>query len=809
MLAETAVKIENPFPGLRPFEPEEDYLFFGREAQTDELLRRLRVTRFLAVVGGSGSGKSSVVRAGLVPSLYGGAMSNAGSSWRVAIFRPGDKPLRNLAQALCDSAHLSEAQGSRDADIAMMETTLRSTSAGLSAAFHHAHLGEQENLLVVADQFEEIFRYRASSDARYSDDAFALVRLLLKAAADPDVRIYVVLTMRSDFIGSCAEFAGLPKAVSNGQFLVPRLSRAELRRAIAGPAGVAGGEIAPRLLVRLLNETGDDPDRLPVLQHALMRSWGYWRDHSGSGPLDIEHYEAVGTMQHALSRHADEAYAELKSDEERRIAESTFRALVETDEKGRLTRRPSTVEQIAAIANVPTSAVEDVVEHFRAPGRGFIIRRDDSFLDLSHESLMRIWTRLADWAKQEAEAADLYRRLAKAAELHEQGKESLWTNPQLELGLQWKAETRPTQAWAERYAPGFDRASRFLEQSRIGEQNRRRGKIAAIIGVCVPIVLGFALYTGLTARYNRRLAAANQALDTSNKQLQQQVKSLRGEEATLSAEVTELRDTNSKLLADVTSLGKQAGELAAKLPGLHDESEKLKNQVYAAIDDRDHALAFASSKVSQNDGTINIILSQLKSLADSEAQLAALRDKNLQLMEQIWKRGIPMPEFHPSIQSAGSVGLDSRALPPPVQAVNTSQDAYLQQLLKENADLLGQAQQVSDKNRELQAEADALRQQNDKLKDIAADMRVQIARLDGETRLYTRINALYNDRLTDLQNSTAQISALGSSLASQSAKLTQASGGLSSQLRRAGSEADTLKQKNAQLSQAISKAGGK
>lgn len=96
MIAATEIEILNPFPGLRPFEPEEDYLFFGREQQTDELLRR---TRFLAVVGGSGSGKSSLVRAGLVPSLYGGFMARAGSIWRTAIFRPGDQPLRNLAEA--------------------------------------------------------------------------------------------------------------------------------------------------------------------------------------------------------------------------------------------------------------------------------------------------------------------------------------------------------------------------------------------------------------------------------------------------------------------------------------------------------------------------------------------------------------------------------------------------------------------------------------------------------------------------------------------------------------------------------------
>jgi energy-coupling factor transporter ATP-binding protein EcfA2 len=273
MPTSTEVAVFNPFPGLRPFESEEDYLFFGREQQTDELVRRLRQTRFLAVVGASGGGKSSLVRAGLIPSLHGGAMAPAGSMWRTAIFRPGDRPLENLAAALYDSADLGKALGSRDVDLAILETTLRSSSAGLSAVVQHAHIPANENLLLVADQFEEFFRYRSSPEAEYSEAAPALVKLLLSAAADPAVRIYVALTMRSDFIGNCAALPGLPKAVSDGQYLVPRLSRSELRRAITGPAAVVSCEIAPRLVVRLLNEAGDDPDQLPVLQHALMRSW--------------------------------------------------------------------------------------------------------------------------------------------------------------------------------------------------------------------------------------------------------------------------------------------------------------------------------------------------------------------------------------------------------------------------------------------------------------------------------------------------------------------------------------------------------
>ena len=142
--------------------------------------------------------------------------------------------------------------------------------------------------------------------------------------------MYVVLTMRSEFVGECMEFSGLPEAINAGPDLVPAMSRDALRAAIAGPAAVRGAAIAPRLLARLLNEVGNDRDRLPVLQHALMRTWEAWSgDHAGDEPLDVRHYEAIGTMQEALSG-TDEAYAELDGAAERASAERLLKTLTET-----------------------------------------------------------------------------------------------------------------------------------------------------------------------------------------------------------------------------------------------------------------------------------------------------------------------------------------------------------------------------------------------------------------------------------------------------------------------------------------------
>lgn len=268
-------KVVNPFPGLRPFETDEYGLFFGREGQSDALIERLQRSHFLAVVGTSGSGKSSLVRAGLLPALRGGMMAGAGSGWRIAIMRPGNDPIGNLANALAEKDVLLEAGGGlppAEAE-AVIEATLRRGSLGLVDAARQARLQDHEKLLVVVDQFEELFRFRAArSLSSTGDDASAFVKLLLEASEQRELSIFVVPTMRSDFLGDCAQFQGLPEAINDGQYLIPRMTRDERRFAITGPVGVKRCKITEPLVNRLMNDVGDNPDQLPILQHALMRT---------------------------------------------------------------------------------------------------------------------------------------------------------------------------------------------------------------------------------------------------------------------------------------------------------------------------------------------------------------------------------------------------------------------------------------------------------------------------------------------------------------------------------------------------------
>ena len=474
----TTASATNPFPGLRPFEASETHLFFGRDGQASEIVSKLEQRRFVAVVGTSGSGKSSLVRAGLLPMLEGGYMASAGSSWRFAVMRPGADPIGNLAAVLADPAVLGSDRTPPELRKPLVEAVLRRSALGLADAYQQAQLEPGDNLLIVVDQFEELFRFSRIAHAGGSDDeGSAFVNLLIEAARWQARPIYVVLTMRSDFLGDCARFSELPETLNDGQYLVPRLTRDQRRATIEGPIAVCGASIAPRLTQRLLNDAGDDPDLLPVQQHALMRTWEAWHVAGGPpGPIDLVHYEAIGGMSQALSQHADEAYETLATWTDlpgaQTLAQRLFRALCERGTDYRETRRPTRLAELCTLACTDIDAITRVIDNFRCGGRTFVTPGwptplgPDTVIDISHESLIRQWGRLREWVQREARSAALYQRLRQTAQLWPENA-ALWRNPDLERALAWEREEAPNPAWAQRYGTQqeYVRAMEFLRAS--------------------------------------------------------------------------------------------------------------------------------------------------------------------------------------------------------------------------------------------------------------------------------------------------------------------------------------------------------
>jgi WD40 repeat protein/energy-coupling factor transporter ATP-binding protein EcfA2 len=575
----------NPFPGLRPFKIEESHLFFGREGQSDEVLLKLSKNRFVGVIGPSGSGKSSFIYCGVMPILYGGFLTDASPNWEVIVTRPGSGPIDNLSEALLKNARDYNQADSEDKKIkrTIVSTLLKSSSLGLVEAIQQSRRSEDINYLVLVDQFEELFRFKDSTDPNSVNESLAFINLLMEAINYEDAPIYVAITMRSDFIGDCAQFPELTRKINDSHYLIPQMTREQKRRAIEGPVAVGHAKIAPRLVQQLLNDLGDNPDQLPILQHALMRTWSYWgryRDTEGES-LDLKHYEAIGTMSEALSQHANEAFDELDEDQQR-ICEILFKAITEKRGENFGIRRPTRLNEIASIADVSEADVIAVVEKFREPGRSLLTPaygvplHSRSMIDISHESLMRIWVRLKNWVEDEADAVQMYTRLAEAAAQYQVGKAGLWRPPDLQLALNWQTKHKPTLVWGQRYNPAFERTIVFLEYSKKEfdteqrikelEQKRKlqRARITAIIlGTFAGIALLAFIYAFVQsgiAKENEKKAIAQEDLAKRNAKEAEAQKII----AVEAAEIAKQKAEEARLAAIEANKQKERAQVATK-----------------------------------------------------------------------------------------------------------------------------------------------------------------------------------------------------------------------------------------------------
>src|SRR5208337_693075 len=385
---DTALSADRPFPGLRPFGFADREFFFGRERQTFALYRLVENGRFIAVIGSSGSGKSSLVLAGLNGLLAEESADPGGPTWVCLDMRPGAAPLSRLAKTLARLAtNDSPDEAARRSD--RIEYRLRQSSFSFESALEEAGGLGGRSLLLIVDQFEELFRFglaglglrRANlEETRARDEATQFVQILLDADRRRLEKVRVLVTMRSDFIGDCAYFHGLSEAVSATQYLVPNLTRSQLEDVIRKPIDKAGATIEPELVERLINDCGDELDQLPLLQHCLMRLW----DRAGAESVakagaakpeprrfTRQTYDDVGRMTEALSRHADEVLRQCAGKE--LAVEQAFRALSEVDREGRAIRRALRFDKLLAETGISESDLRAVLDQFRAPNCSFLV----------------------------------------------------------------------------------------------------------------------------------------------------------------------------------------------------------------------------------------------------------------------------------------------------------------------------------------------------------------------------------------------------------------------------------------------------
>ena len=520
-----------PYTGLRSFTEEESLYFKGRDEQIDQVTAQLEEKKFLMLTGASGEGKSSLIYAGLIPNARAGFFKSRFTNWTVVDFRPERAPVRSMALALAEKFSISQET---------IETEIRRGFSSLvdlyqNSKFFITDSSEQgtftehekkvkgrsaSNLLIIVDQFEEFFTNPENySNEHPSTDSQIVVNLVLETARialQQNLPIYVVCTMRSDYIGQCSSFRGLPEYIGYSQFFVPRLKRKELRQVIEEPALLSGNRISQRLTERLLYDLAEGVDQLPILQHALSQIW--LMANRGADEMDLIHYAMVGGMpanelpQEAAGIFADwfktlpafqkEFYQEtglnkVIENHARRLYETAadyynnnnpensisikdakntialaFSCLTKID-NSRAVRNRMTVKEITSVINrshLTVTVVGKLLDIFREEGNSFVrpfitenegtdTLTEDTVLDITHESLIRNWGMLNKWANQEFEFYSTFLDLKKQLDrwkAHRRSQGYLLPIGPLSYFENWYRKCNPNVAWINRYVDGAD-----------------------------------------------------------------------------------------------------------------------------------------------------------------------------------------------------------------------------------------------------------------------------------------------------------------------------------------------------------------
>jgi WD40 repeat protein/DNA-binding SARP family transcriptional activator len=485
--ATTGIEATNPYKGLRPFEEADAAYFFGREALSNELVMRLSETNFLAVVGPSGSGKSSVVRAGLIPALRGGAIPGS-ERWAVVEMVPGAHPLEELEAALLRIAVNPPAS--------LLEQ-LERDEHGLLRAVKRVLPSDDSVLVLVIDQLEEVFTLVDDEDGRTH-----FLSSVAAAVNDPRSRLRIVTTLRADFYDRPLLYRGFADLMRSYVEPVVPLSPDELERAIVNPAKRVDVGLEPGLLADMLGEVMDEPGALPLLQYALTELF----DRREGNMLMLHAYREIGGVAGALAGRADELYEALDEDGQE-ACHQLFLRLVTLGEGAEDTRRRVPRAELEAL-EVDQHALGRTLDSFGASRLVSFdrdLRTGQPTVEVAHESLLRVWGRLRGWIEAARDDVRMHRRLVVGTTEWAQADQDpsfLLRGARLAQFESWAATSRIALTVQEREyvdASLVEREAELAAERAEAERQRRTNRRLRGLLAGVAVFLALALVAGTLA----------------------------------------------------------------------------------------------------------------------------------------------------------------------------------------------------------------------------------------------------------------------------------------------------------------------
>jgi WD40 repeat protein len=469
---------EPPFKGLQFYDESDADLFFGREALTASIINRIgeclrangkgeqnRTGCFLGIVGASGSGKSSLVRAGLIPAFKYEIPPVAGSSiqgsgrWPVHIITPTAHPIESLAISMTRESVSVEATHQLMKDMSSDPSSLRLHLRKLLSQSKSGDL-----ILLVIDQFEELFTLCGDVSERTN----FVENLLTAVSPDSDGKTILIITLRADFYAHCAQYDRLRLALERNQAFIGPMNLDELRCAIEEPARRGGWEFERGLVDLILRDIGNEPGALPLLSHALLETWKHRRGKT----MTLESYAESGGVRGAIARTAETVFNQDLQPDQRIIARNIFLRLTELGENTQETRRRATLTELIPHPQ-DTPQVEAVLKKL-VDAR--LVTTGEGTVEVAHEALIREWPTLRQWLDENREGLQLHHQLNNAAQdwqqLHNDSG-ALYRGVRLHQALEWADKNDDQLSQLERE---FLTASREMEIQIEAERETQRQK---------------------------------------------------------------------------------------------------------------------------------------------------------------------------------------------------------------------------------------------------------------------------------------------------------------------------------------------
>ena len=516
---------KNKIIGLRAFATIEKDFFYGRKKEIESLIKILQKDKLVTLIGPSGSGKSSLLNAGLIPRLKKGFLAQSGKEWAICSLRPGISPIKNLAYSLTAQGSLSIDSKANTEDFKIHLNTLKKYgNLGLAEIYKNSSIYNKKNLLIVIDQLEDLFSFNSLLDPLLSDLDDILLNLVARTSRIKDTSIYFVLAIQSEYFSNLTQYAKLQEIISKSQYAIPNFSNEGLSEFIKSHFIENGISFSAEAQDLIETELFQDSSLLPNMQ-LLFKELIKNNIPNDGKIIEVNQINSLGGLNYSIKKVYEKTYNQLSD-----IQKEGFKKIIKSLHKFQLEENGNyeTIQNVSKITELSIQEISNIINIFKdSLGDSYeIIPKSITGIDKNRILLLdaddilsnkynfqRNWELEQQWIKEEKESFKSYKIFADLADKFQAGKASLLNTPELDLAQEWIKNKDHNLSWSKQYEFNYKKTTDYIEESiKVHKQNREREEnrlkrkkkitrqIGAVMGLLVLIAGGFAYFSKIAER---------------------------------------------------------------------------------------------------------------------------------------------------------------------------------------------------------------------------------------------------------------------------------------------------------------------